>query len=276
MPTAKKTSNKRRYAFVSYSRGDSTFALRMARDLRQQGIEVWLDQLDIPPGKNWDREVEIALRDATFMLLVVSENSIKSDEVRDEISYALDHQTRIIPVVISHVDVPLRLYRLQRVDFTSDYERALSNLVLAIGGRGQREEEFAAALAVPRPAGVAAVPTFMGEIGHGDKSNAFFDFIVEHDKHVVALDVYMRDDEFDADPDSDFFVLWNDSDKNSGVEYNLPRRKKKDNPVLWHSRGVYRVQGFFLIGGLAGPNQGLFGVDLELLDSKQVAVGNRV
>jgi len=37
--------------FVSYSRADSEFALKLVRDLKAAGISVWLDQLDIFPAK---------------------------------------------------------------------------------------------------------------------------------------------------------------------------------------------------------------------------------
>jgi len=34
--------------FFSYSRADSEFVLKLATDLRNAGIDIWLDQLDIP------------------------------------------------------------------------------------------------------------------------------------------------------------------------------------------------------------------------------------
>ena len=52
-------------AFVSYSREDSEFVLRLARDLKAAGANVWLDQLDIQPGHAWDSMIESALIAAT-------------------------------------------------------------------------------------------------------------------------------------------------------------------------------------------------------------------
>ena len=49
-------------AFVSYSRTDSEFALRLAQDLKAADANIWLDQLDIPPGKPWDDAIEDALK----------------------------------------------------------------------------------------------------------------------------------------------------------------------------------------------------------------------
>ena len=40
--------------FFSYSRADSPFALTLAKDLREAGADIWIDQLDIPAGSHWD------------------------------------------------------------------------------------------------------------------------------------------------------------------------------------------------------------------------------
>src|SRR5215831_9118419 len=79
-------------AFFSYCREDSDFALRLAEDLKAAGANVWIDQLDIEPGQRWDRAVEDALNNCPRMLVILSPVSVKSDNVRDEISVALRKQ----------------------------------------------------------------------------------------------------------------------------------------------------------------------------------------
>ena len=72
-------------AFISYSREDSEFALRLAQDLKAAGANVWLDQTDITPGHPWDNAIEDALTNAPEMLVILSPGSAKSQNVRDEI-----------------------------------------------------------------------------------------------------------------------------------------------------------------------------------------------
>ena len=48
---------KQRRTFLSYSRTNKDFALRLAKELKAEGFPVWLDQLDIPLGVCWDVEV---------------------------------------------------------------------------------------------------------------------------------------------------------------------------------------------------------------------------
>ena len=119
-------------AFFSYSREDSVFALRLAEDLKAAGANVWIDQLDIEPGMPWDRTVEDALNNCQRMLVILSPVSIKSDNVRDEVSFALSKQKRVIPILYRRCDVPFRLARLQHVDFRTDYSRGLKLLLKAL------------------------------------------------------------------------------------------------------------------------------------------------
>ena len=49
--------------FISYSRVNSDFAVRLAKDLKKGDYDVWLDQLDIPTGSRWDDEIEKALEE---------------------------------------------------------------------------------------------------------------------------------------------------------------------------------------------------------------------
>lgn len=123
-------------AFFSYSREDSEFALRLAADLRAAGASVWIDQLDIDPGQLWDRAVQSALESSPSVLIILSPASVKSDNVMDEISFALDQKKALIPVLYRDCDIPFRIRRFQHIDFRSDYDRMLEELrkCLHIGG----------------------------------------------------------------------------------------------------------------------------------------------
>jgi hypothetical protein len=38
--------------FLAYAREDLDFALKLARDLRERGVDVWIDKLNILPGRH--------------------------------------------------------------------------------------------------------------------------------------------------------------------------------------------------------------------------------
>ncbi|HEY4899644.1 MAG TPA: TIR domain-containing protein [Terriglobales bacterium] len=131
-------------AFFSYSRNDSEFVLKLAQDLRDAGACVWLDQLDIEPGQEWDSAVEEAVRQCQRMLLILSPASVSSKNVRNEIAFALDENKIIIPVLCQDAAIPLQLRRIQHIDFRTDYAHGLKILLKSLGEGPQAAESMAA------------------------------------------------------------------------------------------------------------------------------------
>ena len=116
-------------AFISYSRANSDFAVRLAKNLKSAGYNVWLDQLDIPTGARWDDEIEMALEACTTFIVILSPDSIRSQNVKDEVGYAIDAGKDILPLRIQSGDIPFRLRRFQYVDFTNKpYEASLKEI----------------------------------------------------------------------------------------------------------------------------------------------------
>jgi hypothetical protein len=113
------TAEKQRKTFLSYSRNNKDFAIKLAKELKSEGFAIWLDQMDIPLGSRWDDEVEKALEECEIFMVILTPSSSMSDNVKDEIGYAIDTRKRILPVLLENATIPLRLRRLQYVDFTS-------------------------------------------------------------------------------------------------------------------------------------------------------------
>jgi hypothetical protein len=120
-------------AFFSYSREDTAFVMQLAKDLRAAGANVWLDQLDIHVGDRWDASVEEALHKCPRVILVVSPGSVASNNVMDEVSFAIDEQKTVIPVLYRDCKIPFRLRRLQYLDARSDYQGAVRGLLRLLG-----------------------------------------------------------------------------------------------------------------------------------------------
>ncbi len=118
--------------FISYSRRDLDFVMQLATDLRQNGIDIWLDKFDIPIGQPWDREIQDALKACQGFIFVISPDSVASENVMDEVSYAIGEDKQIIPIYYRACDVPFRVRRLQRVDFTGNYDDVLKNLLIRL------------------------------------------------------------------------------------------------------------------------------------------------
>jgi hypothetical protein len=118
--------------FFSYAREDAAFALKLAKELRDTEANVWLDQLDIVAGQRWDEAVEEALRICQGVLVVLTPESVASNNVMDEVSYALEEHKLVVPVLHKPCAIPLRLRRLQYVDFTIDELKGVEALRKAL------------------------------------------------------------------------------------------------------------------------------------------------
>jgi TIR domain len=115
--------------FICYSRKDTEFAERLVADLRSRGVSLFFDQQDIQPGDEWDTTVENALDSSPWLLVILSPDSVDSQNVMDEVGQALSLKKRVIPIMYRPCKVRYRLARLQRVDFTQSYERAIQQLI---------------------------------------------------------------------------------------------------------------------------------------------------
>lgn len=115
--------------FFSYSRADQQFVLELAKKLRKIGADIWIDQLDIEAGRNWDKSVERALESSDSVLVVMSKSSVESVNVMDEVSIAIEEGKNVIPLLLEECKRPFRLKRRHYVDFTADKDKAFEILV---------------------------------------------------------------------------------------------------------------------------------------------------
>jgi tetratricopeptide (TPR) repeat protein len=104
------------------------FTLKLVSTLKEGGANIWMDQLDILPSQRWDREVHKALVACDCFLFIASERSVDSDNVLDELNYALDNKKMVLPIIINKCELPYRTSRLQHINFTLDYDKGLKAL----------------------------------------------------------------------------------------------------------------------------------------------------
>ncbi len=126
-------SNVEGQVFLSYARKDSEYVYRLARQLRRVGLDIWIDQ-DIEPGMNWDKSIEQALKDCTYMLLIVSPDSMRSENVQDEWSYFLEEGKAVFPFIYKDCEMSFRLRRRQYISTTHDLLNDVARIVDVLAG----------------------------------------------------------------------------------------------------------------------------------------------
>ena len=162
MAQAEGVTDKR--IFLSYTHNDRKIAEKLARMLHDAGENVWWDQWEILAGDSVVNKIfEQGLSDASAFVILVSTNSVQSRWVREELDVAtvkrIEGVTRVIPVLIDHVEVPSALRALRRVDLRENFSKGVKEIVNAVHGVSDKptaatRESFAKAIA-PSVAGLS-------------------------------------------------------------------------------------------------------------------------
>lgn len=126
-----------KYIFLSYRSTEAEFALRLAADLKNAGINLWMDRLDLRPGDDWPSAIEKALNDCAAMISVVSPDYIGSRYCLRELTRADRIGRPIFPILLRPIpdsSWPLEIERRQYIDFTrwrddSIYQTNLQKLI---------------------------------------------------------------------------------------------------------------------------------------------------
>jgi uncharacterized protein YjbI with pentapeptide repeats len=91
--------------FISYSSKDDDFARRIHADLQNSGVRCWFAPHDLPIGDKILDALDAAIRLRDKVVLILSEHSIESDWVEDEVTKAFEEERKRGQIVL----FPVRL-----------------------------------------------------------------------------------------------------------------------------------------------------------------------
>lgn len=95
---------KSKHIFISYAHLNSKTAKAVEHCLKQAGFQVWWD-VNLQTGEKWAQEIDLALLNATIVLVLWSEQSICSEWVKHEASIGKIRNV-LTHVIIDDVTVP--------------------------------------------------------------------------------------------------------------------------------------------------------------------------
>ena len=123
-----------KYLFLSHATRDDQLTDQIADLLREAGYRTFVDHRDIKVGMmDWDTEVETALDTCDAMVLVATQSSMASQNVKVEWNYYLEEEKPIVLVMGDDCRRPFRLRLLQYVDFhTLGFSEASAKLLAGL------------------------------------------------------------------------------------------------------------------------------------------------
>ena len=132
--------------FVSYSRKDGAKAHELKERLESLGYSVWIDKDDLRVGRLWRAQIVEGIEECRLYVIVLSANSIKSDNVRRELDLARRRKKKILPVLTDpgpkriSKDMEYQLIGLQRIDYARCFEEGMKQTLLELIGAPPTEE----------------------------------------------------------------------------------------------------------------------------------------
>jgi hypothetical protein len=116
--------------FVSYSRDDLNFVQGFVQTLMSNGVDVWWDMSSLQGGDDWTDAIPQAIENCDICVVVLSPQSIQSDWVQKEYTYAKNHGKRIVPVLYQDCEIPFVLVNINYIDIQGpNYQKGINEIV---------------------------------------------------------------------------------------------------------------------------------------------------
>lgn len=123
--------------FLCHSHADKAFVRTLARDLHDLSVYAWFDEWELAPGDSLHDSIGKALEKATYVIVVLSPDSVSSNWCQKELKQALAREVRsrrkvVIPVRYRAAKMPPFLEDKFFVDFGDSYYSSLTALAAHI------------------------------------------------------------------------------------------------------------------------------------------------
>ncbi|HVB25015.1 MAG TPA: toll/interleukin-1 receptor domain-containing protein [Ktedonobacteraceae bacterium] len=132
--------------FISHASEDKDrFVRAFATQLRENGIEAWVDEWEIYPGDSLVQKIyDAGIGSAEAVIIILSNNSIHKPWVKDELDVSvirrIEEGMRIIPIVLDDCTIPtaLRATLHVKIPDLNNFDPQLSSIVDTLYGRRKK------------------------------------------------------------------------------------------------------------------------------------------
>jgi hypothetical protein len=135
------------HVFISYSADAKRWAERLSSSLRREGVGTWSDFENLSPGERWSQQLQQALDQAKFYIIVLGPRKVMRDWQDREWQGALERtwsnpEKQIIPVLIGDAVAPpfLRNWASIRVGPGRNELSVVKRLAEIVKNSGGRKE----------------------------------------------------------------------------------------------------------------------------------------
>lgn len=111
--------------FISHSSADKKFVRTLKTDLNDNGIDTFVDEDSLEYGDSLKERLEKAINDSSHFIIILTNNAVKSEWVKDELKEAIklfDKKTiaKIIPIKYRQCTIPESINELLYADLSEE------------------------------------------------------------------------------------------------------------------------------------------------------------
>ena len=111
--------------FLSHNHKDKPFVRKLAADLVEKGIQVWIDEAEIKIGDSLIQRISTGIYQMDYLGVVLSPNSVNSRWVQEELEQALHVQisegyVKVLPLLLVDCQIPGFLRDKAYADFRNE------------------------------------------------------------------------------------------------------------------------------------------------------------
>ena len=122
--------------FISYSNKNKDVADSICHYLEDTGIRCWYAPRDLTPGSDWKEGIVNAITEAQIFILIYSEESNHSEQVKSELAVAEDCECKIFTFRISDEKMnPSFTYSLKKLHWIDAINTPLQNSIKELRAR---------------------------------------------------------------------------------------------------------------------------------------------
>lgn len=124
--------------FLCHSSKNKPFVRKLVDRLNNDGIDTWFDEIEIKIGEEIHTKINEGLRKSDFFAIVLSNESVKSKWVENELNSAsafekyANRGVFVLPILIEQCDVPPLLLDRRYANFVEDFENAYKEITDSI------------------------------------------------------------------------------------------------------------------------------------------------
>jgi hypothetical protein len=126
--------------FLSHCHADKKFVRKLAKDLHDRNVYIWIDEAEIKLGDSLLQKISDGINRVDYVGVVLSQASVRSKWVQKEVEIAMNQEIegrrlKVLPILIEDCEMPPFIAGKLYADFRKGYSRGLATVLTRLDTR---------------------------------------------------------------------------------------------------------------------------------------------